>query len=148
MAYIRSVKAIQRVKPFLDELRLSPTKSHKWKTEDPNKLQYQLHNALCVARDVNLPLYADLSGKFKIMVKDKCVVATPAEVVIEGYREFDEIVDVLGAIQELALAARDSSLPISFPSIPVNTENTEILQNWCTANSAMIDINPTYIVKF
>ena len=139
MAYIKSVKALQRVKPFLDEL-VNNRKTHVWKTSDPKKLAYQLHNAFQVARTLNLPMYADLSARYAIKTSATEVIAAIKEIpVVDACHNFEDIKDVLDAVQALSQLGK-TQLPIAFPALERTKENRDILISWSEANGYTLDI--------
>lgn len=134
MGYISSTKAINRVRPFLDDMVKSEN-TLVWSAENPSKLRMHLYNAMSLARKVNLPMYANLLDKFSIQANldKRTVTAKRKEAVTSGAHTFPEVMDMISAIGILVMT--ETELPIDFPSIEVNEENSTIANDWAKANN-------------
>lgn len=135
MAYIESMKALQRVKSYLEEMR-GLAENHVWTCNskvEAKKLQYQIQNAFWYAAKMNLPVYAELAALFEIKVTDNKVIAKVRDLTITASHSHEEITDVLDAIQAL-VEMKPTELPVKFPNVEVTQETQEIMASWAGAN--------------
>lgn len=138
MGYVRTMKAIQRVKPYLDAM-VTANRSLVWTSRDAKKLAYHIHNAFATAKEMNLPQYAELKHKFTIKHRADKVYAELAMAVPESGRlTFELMTDALEIVSTI-IKHKDTEFDFLFPHASEATTEVGLIRNWADANGYSLD---------
>lgn len=133
MAYSSSVSAILRVKEYLDTL-VNSKASFEWRVSNPQKFAYQLREAFKVARAFKeqYPLYAKLSDRFIIRVRQATVFAEMKEVLdIQPVALGKVTIDHARSPMEIVSAAFMHKAPIMhFPNASLDPTDVAKVKKW------------------
>lgn len=131
--YSSSVKAILRVKEYLDVL-VNAKSSFEWRVSNPNKFAYQLREGFKVARQYKdqYPLYANISDKFIVRVTQNSVFAQMKDVLdVQPIAAGKITIDNARTPMEVVGAAILHNAPIMhFPNASLDPKDVEKLHAW------------------
>lgn len=133
MAYSLTLKAIQRVKPYLDAM-VKSEETLKWKSDDPRKLAYYIHEGLASAKKFNFTQYSRIRDKYKIRYTEKEVIADYQNLpAAAGELTFEGILDPFQIVQTL-VKHKELDFDLFFKDTILQPDDLELVSDWCQEN--------------
>lgn len=144
MGYATSHEAINRVKGFLETLKNTKENVVAWKSNDPKKLQYQLHCGLAAAKRLDDIRFNDLKDIWKIKIKqDLVIVERKVELIPPTAALIFESVGDIYAIITKATAYTDVNQELIFTQVSLDDESKEKLDRWAQAKGYIYKMDET-----
>lgn len=142
MAYSKSVKALNRVKEYLDQM-LASSSQIQWQVANPTETAFRIREGINVAkqraRDGDSPFrvtygqYAQLSAKFIIRAGIGVVIAEPRDVMLETPKEAisKQVLPGLSSDMEIVGAAIVHKTPVMFfPDATESSDDLYVIYAW------------------
>lgn len=142
MAYSKSVKALNRVREYLDQM-LASSSHIQWQVDKPNELAFRIREGINVAKqrakDVDSPnrntfiQYAQLSAKFIVRVGVGVVIAEPRDIMLETPKEAisKQVLPGLSSDMEIVGAAIIHKTPVMFfPDATTESDELNVIHTW------------------
>lgn len=137
MGYSRSLNAIERVKPLLDQL-VSADKDISFPHENPHMLGYHLREAMTIAEKKKVSPYAELKKRWTIRNRGNRVVAelrgVENIVALQAAMSKMAIEDVSSLVEVIGSAITHKAHEMFFPDADMIREDVEKLYAWARKN--------------
>ena len=132
MGYSTSLDAIAKVKGFLQTIKDTKENMVAWKSDNPKKLQYQIHCGLSSAKKLEDERFKHLKDLWKIKIKENLVIVEKkAELTIPSAALiFEDIPDIYGVITK-ATQYKNSEEELLFTNIILAEDELVKLKMWC-----------------
>ncbi|MBA2706045.1 MAG: hypothetical protein H0U60_19580 [Blastocatellia bacterium] len=147
MGYSKSVKALNRVREYLDQM-LASSSQIQWQEDKPHELAFRIREGINVAKqrakDADSPnrntfiQYAQLSAKFIVRVGVGVVVAEPRDVMLETPKEAisKQVLPGLSSDMEIVGAAIVHKTPVMFfPDATNEPGDLNVIYAWSQKHS-------------
>lgn len=152
MGYSKSTKALDRVSPILEILRLSTTDT-EIPSPDPLKLMYALRDGLNIAKKSGDSPYRQLQEKFIFKIKkDKVIAELRNKVDISkitaiakslSVMTVPEVTDIFGVI---GYALKHKAPKFEFPNANINGDVLKNLELWASKNNYIVTKRESLII--
>lgn len=144
MGYSGSIKAIVRMRPFLDTLADNPNITDlEWKTDNGPKLAYQLREALAVVNKFKeqYPRYYPLVSSYQFSVAGNTVIARLKHpITVESVRAVRlTIPNAVNAMEVVGAVLSHKAPVMSFPNASMNPEELNKIKKWAASSDYIVE---------
>lgn len=141
MGYSSNKNSIEKVRPFLEEMRKNVTEL-KWAHKTPQKLAYYLREALAISRNLPIAEYQYLSERYTIKAVKDGVIAQPknlpALVKLQHTLEKRVIEEASTLYEIVGAAITSANEELYFPNVHLDDAELNKLWKWTRENNFFI----------